>query len=89
METEPPESCVLAEEQDGADSAAWCLRRVGRNTDWLHLPEDEEVGAAKSPPNFNLLTFIILFICLSQIDVCEIQLACTIHFHTRLQLQGT
>lgn len=40
--TEEPPSINTEEEGSGKDKI-WCLQRVGRDHDWLHLFEDSEV----------------------------------------------
>ncbi|ROL43035.1 E3 ubiquitin-protein ligase rnf8 [Anabarilius grahami] len=44
--TEEPPSLNTEEESSGKDKI-WCLQRVGRDCDWLHLLEDSEVSVGR------------------------------------------
>lgn len=42
-QTEEAPSLLNTEEESCAKDKVWCLQRVGRDCDWLHLSEDSEV----------------------------------------------
>lgn len=54
--TEEPPSLNTEEESSEKDKI-WCLQRVGRDCDWLHLSEDSEVHVHRTN-SINIHVFI-------------------------------
>lgn len=48
-QTEEAPSLINAEEESCEKDKAWCLQRVGRDSDWLLLHEDSEVLVYRIP----------------------------------------
>lgn len=58
--TEEPPSLNTEEESSEKDKI-WCLQRVGRDCDWLHLSEDSEVHVYRIN-SMNLYMCLLIFI---------------------------
>lgn len=56
--TEEPPSLNTEEESSEKDKI-WCLQRVGRDCDWLHLSEDSEVHVHRIN-SINIYVFIYI-----------------------------
>lgn len=52
---EPPSSNT--EEESSEKDKIWCLQRVGRDCDWLHLLEDSEVHVYR----INLMNLCVFY----------------------------
>lgn len=58
-ETENCTSPSTEDEDDVVENEIWCLQRVGKETDWLHLLENTEVTLAYSLARLLQLAIII------------------------------